>query len=136
MFLRRRKPSQRFMIECIIGGFRAVDVAIRKYQEEGKWPIGFDPNHGICDNIENYIRTVLSPTCLNINDIAFIRKTMHKSFRYYRDFSGTVSYPIADPSRELSPQAFYHKNDDKYETQYMLRLALIADSINYLEKLL
>ena len=122
------------MIERIIDGFRAVDDAIREHQKTGKWPHGFNPKHGICNNIESYIKTVLSLQCLNINDVIFIRKIMYKSFKHYRDFSGTISFPIADPSRKLSPLEFYRSIDDKYETQYKLRLNLIADSIRYLEK--
>lgn len=97
----------------------------------------FDANTGICDNlyellIQRYDYKDLNGFYINdftkdeilLNNVSIIVAEFAKTWEHY---SGSLTYPIPDPSGQLTPRAFYEKQIHKWGSNPngMIRLNLL-----------
>ena len=95
---------------------------------------GYDYDQGICFNFENYLKSILGNTIYNDN-YSFISELITDMYKSYSNYSGDRFYPIKSNDVEKTNRKFYHQ-EDKYTPELCeIRLGLIKECKEFLEKL-
>lgn len=95
---------------------------------------GYDYRYGICYNFENYLKDVIGIQKYNDN-YSFVSDLNTDMYKSYSNYSGDRFYPIKSKDENKTNRNFYHQ-EDKYTSELCeIRLGLIKECKEFLEKL-
>ena len=124
-----------YIIYTLKSSLTYCQTAIEFYQEKGRKEFfGYDYDQGICYNFENYLKDIIGIQKYNDN-YSFISDLITDMYKSYSNYSGDRFYPIKSNDENKTNRKFYHQ-PDKYTPELCeIRLGLIKECKEFLEKL-